>query len=87
MSFSESDFHWTFLKMIIDIFHPPISGQVNIWYITKMDVETIYKDKLKGKIEKYMPRRSKLSFLLNIKLPKTSSVKRKQTKHVFAVYK
>jgi hypothetical protein len=49
MSFSESDFHWTFLKMIIDIFHPPILGQVNIWYITKMDVETIYKDKLKGK--------------------------------------
>jgi hypothetical protein len=38
-------------------------------------------------IEKYMPRRSKLSFLLNIKPPKTSSVKRKQTKHVFAVYK
>jgi hypothetical protein len=30
-----------------------------------------------------MPRRSKLSFLLNIKPPKTSSVKRKQTKHVF----
>ena len=38
-------------------------------------------------IEKYMPRRSKLSFLLNIKPPKTFSVKRKQTKHVFAVYK
>jgi hypothetical protein len=60
--------------MIIDIFHPPILGQVNIEYITKMDVETIYKDKLKGNkkniylfrlfIEKYMPRRSKLSFLL-----------------------
>ena len=35
--------------MIIDNFHPLILGQVNIKYITKMDVETIYKDKLKGK--------------------------------------
>jgi hypothetical protein len=30
LEMNESDFHWTFLKMIIDIFHPPILGQVNI---------------------------------------------------------
>ena len=36
-------------------------------------------------IEKYMPRRSFISPY--IKPPKTYSVKRKQTKHVFAVYK
>ena len=36
ISFSEGDFHWTFLNL-------------KLIYITKMDVETIYKDKLKGK--------------------------------------
>jgi hypothetical protein len=53
ISFSESDFHWTFLKMIIDIFHPPILGQVNIglyleksrdlrtWLLGKQDGRTI----------------------------------------------
>jgi hypothetical protein len=50
-----------------------------------MNVETIYKDKLKGKYKFMFDLKEKQKCL--IKPPKTSSVKRKQTKHVFAVYK
>ena len=50
--------------MIIDNFHPPILGQVNIKCITKMDVETIYKDKLKGKYKLKFDQKEKQKCLL-----------------------